>query len=71
MPRIELTHVTKRWDKFYAVDDLDLVIEDNARAFLPPVLQGKQPVVTQGCQVRLNVGVGPEHTAFFMQGILL
>ena len=30
MPRIELTHVTKRWDKFYAVDDLDLVIEDNA-----------------------------------------
>ncbi len=30
MPKIELTHVTKRWDKFYAVDDLDLVIEDNA-----------------------------------------
>lgn len=30
MPRIELTHVTKRWDKFYAVDDLNLVIEDNA-----------------------------------------
>ena len=30
MPRIELTHVTKRWDKFYGVDDLNLVIEDNA-----------------------------------------
>lgn len=30
MPKIVLTHVTKRWDKFYAVDDLDLVIEDNA-----------------------------------------
>ncbi len=30
MPKIELTHVTKRWDKFYAVDDLDLVIDDNA-----------------------------------------
>ena len=30
MPRIELTHVTKRWDKFYAVDDLDLVIADNS-----------------------------------------
>ena len=30
MARIELTHVTKRWGGFYAVDDLDLVIEDNA-----------------------------------------
>ena len=30
MPKIVLSHVTKRWDKFYAVDDLDLVIEDNA-----------------------------------------
>jgi len=30
MSRIELTHVTKRWGGFYAVDDLDLLIEDNA-----------------------------------------
>ena len=30
MPEIKLEHVTKRWGKFYAVDDLDLVIEDNA-----------------------------------------
>ena len=30
MPKIVLSHVTKRWDKFYAVDDLNLVIEDNA-----------------------------------------
>ena len=30
MPKITLTHVTKRWDKFYAVDDLNLVIDDNA-----------------------------------------
>ncbi len=30
MSRIELTHITKRWGGFYAVDDLDLVIEDNA-----------------------------------------
>ena len=29
MPAIKLEHVTKRWGKFYAVDDLDLVIEDN------------------------------------------
>ena len=30
MARIELTHVTKRWGGFYAVDDLNLLIEDNA-----------------------------------------
>ena len=27
MPEIKLEHVTKRWGKFYAVDDLDLVIK--------------------------------------------
>ena len=30
MPKIVLEHITKRWDKFYGVDDLNLVIEDNA-----------------------------------------
>ncbi len=30
MPEIRLEHVTKRWNKFYAVEDLDLVIENNA-----------------------------------------
>ena len=30
MPEIRLEHVTKRWGKFYAVDDLDLVIENNS-----------------------------------------
>jgi len=30
MSRIELTNVTKRWGQFYAVDNLSLVIEDNA-----------------------------------------
>nr|WP_325184646.1 ABC transporter ATP-binding protein [uncultured Oscillibacter sp.] len=30
MPEIRLEHVTKRWGKFYAVDDLDLVIDDNS-----------------------------------------
>ncbi len=30
MPKITLEHITKRWDKFYAVEDLNLVIEDNA-----------------------------------------
>ena len=30
MPEIRLDHVTKRWGKFYAVEDLDLVIQDNA-----------------------------------------
>ena len=30
MPEIKLEHVTKRWAKFYAVEDLNLTIEDNA-----------------------------------------
>ena len=30
MPEIRLEHITKRWGRFYAVDDLDLVIQDNA-----------------------------------------
>ncbi|PNH18843.1 ABC transporter ATP-binding protein [Mageeibacillus indolicus] len=30
MPRIELTNITKHWKNFYAVDDLSMVIEDNA-----------------------------------------
>ncbi len=30
MPEIRLEHVTKRWGKFYAVDDLNLVIGDNS-----------------------------------------
>lgn len=30
MPEIKLTNVTKRWGKFYAVDHLNLEIEDNA-----------------------------------------
>ena len=30
MPEIRLEHITKRWKNFYAVDDLNLVIDDNA-----------------------------------------
>ena len=30
MPEIKLEHVTKRWGKFYAVDDLALVIKNNS-----------------------------------------
>lgn len=30
MPEIVLTNLTKRWGKFYAVDNLNLVIDDNA-----------------------------------------
>ena len=30
MARIELSHVTKRWGGFYGVDDLSLLIDDNA-----------------------------------------
>ncbi len=30
MPEIRLEHITKRWKNFYAVDDLNLVIDNNA-----------------------------------------
>ena len=30
MPEIKLEHITKRWGKFYAVEDLNLMIADNA-----------------------------------------
>ena len=30
MPEIKLEHITKRWGKFYGVDDLDLFIADNS-----------------------------------------
>ena len=30
MPEIKLEHITKRWGKFYGVDDLNLAIENNA-----------------------------------------
>ena len=30
MPEIKLEHVTKRWGKFYAVEDLNLTIADNS-----------------------------------------
>lgn len=30
MPKIVLNHLVKRWDGFYGVDDLNLVIDDNA-----------------------------------------
>ena len=30
MPEIKLEHVTKRWGKFFGVDDLNLVIDNNA-----------------------------------------
>ena len=30
MPEIKLEHITKRWKNFYAVDDLNLTIDNNA-----------------------------------------
>ncbi len=30
MPEIRLEHITKRWGRFYAVDDLNLVIQNNS-----------------------------------------
>lgn len=38
MPEIKLEHVTKRWAKFYAVEDLNLTIEitRSSRCSAPP-----------------------------------
>ncbi|MFR9307946.1 MAG: ATP-binding cassette domain-containing protein, partial [Lachnospiraceae bacterium] len=30
MPEIKLEHITKRWNKFYATDDVSMDIADNA-----------------------------------------
>ena len=30
MPEIRLEHINKRWGKFYAVEDMNLTISDNA-----------------------------------------
>ncbi len=45
MPEIKLEHVTKRWAKFYAVDDLDLVIQNNALSpcWAPPAAARPPP----------------------------
>ena len=45
MPEIRLEHVTKRWGKFYAVEDLSMVIEDNAFVTLlgPPAAARPPP----------------------------
>ena len=41
MPKILLENVTKRYDKFYAVEDLNLEIEDNAFVLTSISLQKK------------------------------
>ena len=60
MPEIVLSHVKKRWDKFYAVDDLNLVIEDNAFVgcnsnLVAPVTVGRGSYVAAGSTITKNV----------------
>ena len=45
MARIELKNVTKRWGGYYAVEHLDLTIEDNAFITLlgPPAAEKPPP----------------------------
>ena len=46
MPEIKLEHVTKRWGKFYAVEDLNLTIADNSFVtLLGPSGCGKTPTL--------------------------
>ncbi len=54
MPEIKLEHITKRWNKFYAVDDLDLVIGDNAFVtLLGPSGCGKTKIGRASCRERV------------------
>ena len=39
MPEIKLEHITKRWGKFYAVEDLNLTIADNSCWALPAAVK--------------------------------
>ena len=50
MPEIRLEHITKRWGKFYGVDDLNLVIENNAFVTLlgPSGCQDHHPADDRG-----------------------
>ena len=42
MPKIELVNLTKRWGNFYAVENLNLVIDDNSVVtLLGPSVCGK------------------------------
>ena len=43
MAEIVLTNVTKRWGGFYGVDNLNLVIRDNAFVTPWPLNCGKRP----------------------------
>ena len=60
MPEIRLEHITKRWNKFYAVDDLNLVIEDNAFVgcntnLIAPVTVGRGAYTAAGSTITDNV----------------
>ena len=50
-------------------DEHAVVIDHNAAAFLPPVLERIQPVVNQSCNVGLPGGVHAEHAALLVQGV--
>ena len=57
MSRIELTNVTKRWGQFYAVDNLSMVIEDNAFVtLLGPSGCGKTTTLRMIAGERQSVG---------------
>ena len=67
MSRIELTNVTKRWGQFYAVDNLSMVIEDNAFV----TLLGPSGVPVFDSQRGINVSANKRKVGFLFQNYAL
>ena len=62
MPEIKLEHITKRWGKFYAVEDLNLTIADNSFVTL---------LGPSGCAMGINVPANKRRVGFLFQNYAL
>ena len=51
---------------FFMNAEHPVVVDDDARRFLPAVLQGEKSVVSEMRDVRLMIGKYPENAAFFV-----
>ena len=75
MPDIKLTNVTKRWGKFYAVDNLNLDIENNSFVtLLGPSRLWKNYDASYDCSLETRSGritIGDKLVFDSEQGIML
>ena len=67
MPEIKLEHVTKRWAKFYAVEDLNLTIENNLGDSVDAGTHQAVALRTDGDKVQINkVNILGRQNTFFV-----